>query len=52
VPVAVRDNDLAAELLGANPFGQAAGLFIARRMPGWRALQAHYQRGVGIRIWV
>lgn len=47
--VAVRDNDLAAELLGVNLFGyKLRAFFIASAYAGLAgALQAHYQRGVG-----
>jgi branched-chain amino acid transport system permease protein len=47
--VSVRDNDLAAELLGINPFGyKLRAFFIAAMLAGLAgALQAHSQRGVG-----
>lgn len=47
--VAVRDNDLAAELLGVNLYGyKLRAFFIAAALAGVAgALKAHYQRGVG-----
>ncbi|MFQ5436699.1 MAG: branched-chain amino acid ABC transporter permease [Anaerolineae bacterium] len=47
--VAVRDNDLAAELLGVNLFGyKLRAFFIAAMLAGVAgALKAHSQRGVG-----
>jgi branched-chain amino acid transport system permease protein len=47
--VAVRDNDLAAELLGVNPFTtKLKAFFIASVFAGIAgSLQAHFQRGVG-----
>jgi branched-chain amino acid transport system permease protein len=47
--VAVRDSDLAAELLGVNLFTtKLRAFFIASAFAGLAgALQAHYQRGVG-----
>lgn len=48
--VAIRDNDLAAELLGVNLFGyKLRSFFIAAAFAGVAgALQAHFQRGVGV----
>jgi branched-chain amino acid transport system permease protein len=47
--VAIRDNDLAAELLGVNPFGyKLRAFFIAAMCAGLAgALRAHSDRGVG-----
>ncbi len=47
--VSVRDNDLAAELLGINPFGyKLRAFFVAAMLAGIAgALKAHSQRGVG-----
>jgi branched-chain amino acid transport system permease protein len=47
--VAIRDNDLAAELLGVNLFGyKLRAFFIAATLAGLAgALKAHGQRGVG-----
>ncbi|MCI0398511.1 MAG: branched-chain amino acid ABC transporter permease [Chloroflexi bacterium] len=47
--ISVRDNDLAAELLGVNPFGyKLRAFFIAALLAGVAgALKAHSQRGVG-----
>lgn len=47
--VSIRDNDLAAELLGVNPFGyKLRAFFIASFLAGVSgALKAHSQRGVG-----
>jgi branched-chain amino acid transport system permease protein len=47
--VSVRDNDLAAELLGINPFGyKLRAFFLAAMLAGVAgALKAHSQRGVG-----
>ncbi|MEZ4517446.1 MAG: branched-chain amino acid ABC transporter permease [Chloroflexota bacterium] len=47
--VSVRDNDLAAELLGVNPFGyKMRAFFLASFLAGIAgALKAHSQRGVG-----
>lgn len=47
--VSVRDNDLAAELLGINPFGyKLRAFFIAAMLAGIAgALKAHSQRGIG-----
>lgn len=47
--VSVRDNDLAAELLGINPFGyKLRAFFLAAMLAGIAgALKAHSQRGVG-----
>lgn len=50
--VAVRDNDLAAELLGVNPFGyKLRAFFIAAMLAGVAgALKAHSQRAVGTEL--
>lgn len=47
--VAIRDNDLAAELLGVNLFGyKLRAFFIAAMYAGLAgALKAHYQRAIG-----
>jgi branched-chain amino acid transport system permease protein len=47
--VAIRDNDLAAELLGVNPFGyKLRAFFIAAMYAGLAgALKAHGQRAIG-----
>ena len=47
--VSIRDNDLAAELLGVNLFSyKLRAFFIAAALAGVAgALKAHYQRGVG-----
>jgi branched-chain amino acid transport system permease protein len=47
--VSIRDNDLAAELLGVNPFGyKLRAFFLASFLAGVAgALKAHSQRGVG-----
>jgi branched-chain amino acid transport system permease protein len=47
--VSVRDNDLAAELLGINPFAyKLRAFFVAAMLAGVAgALKAHSQRGVG-----
>lgn len=47
--ISVRDNDLAAELLGINPFGyKLRSFFLAAMLAGVAgALKAHSQRGVG-----
>lgn len=47
--VSIRDNDLAAELLGVDPFGyKLRAFFIAAALAGVAgALKAHSQRGVG-----
>lgn len=47
--VSLRDNDLAAELLGVNLFGyKLRAFFFASALAGVAgALRAHYQRGVG-----
>jgi branched-chain amino acid transport system permease protein len=47
--VSIRDNDLAAELLGVNLFGyKLRAFFMAAALAGVAgALKAHYQRGVG-----
>lgn len=47
--IAIRDNDLAAELLGVNPFSyKLRAFFIAAFLAGVAgALRAHSQRGVG-----
>ncbi len=48
--VSVRDNDLAAELLGVNLYSyKLRAFFIAAALAGVAgALKAHYQRGVGV----
>lgn len=48
--VSIRDNDLAAELLGVNLYGyKLRAFFIAAALAGVAgALKAHYQRGVGV----
>lgn len=48
--VSIRDNDLAAELLGVDLFGyKLRAFFIAAALGGVAgALKAHYQRGVGV----
>lgn len=50
--VAVRDNDLAAELLGVNLFGyKLRAFFIAAALGGVAgALRAHYQREIGTEL--
>lgn len=50
--VAVRDNDLAAELLGVNPFGyKLRSFFIAAVYAGLAgALKAHSQRAIGTEL--
>jgi branched-chain amino acid transport system permease protein len=47
--VAIRDNDLAAELLGVNLFGyKLRAFFVAAMFAGLAgALKAHYQRAIG-----
>ena len=47
--ISIRDNDLAAELLGVNLFGyKLRAFFLAAALAGVAgALKAHYQRGVG-----
>ncbi len=47
--VSVRDNDLAAELLGVNPFSyKLRAFFIAAALAGVAgALKAHFERGIG-----
>ena len=50
--VAIRDNDLAAELLGVNLFGyKLRAFFIAAALAGVAgALRAHYQREIGTEL--
>jgi branched-chain amino acid transport system permease protein len=50
--VAVRDNDLAAELLGVNLFGyKLRAFFVAAMFAGLAgALKAHYQRAIGTEL--